>query len=369
MNVVLFSFIVLGFTLLMHLIFVNVIIGAAAITVSVRYVAYRRRDPGLELLARKAFRVLIVSDLFGGVWGTILTVLMAGLYPSMTAIFMNTYFYPVAIALTGIMISIPLIAIYWHLWGRINPRWHSFLGILLLVSVLLVPIGFRYFFAGMAYSPLNSINSSPLMNPLYPSLILHTLIGAVDIGAFVVAAVLATRENLDRQGIKISLGVGLALLPAQAAAGGYYYAMLTRYSPYVANNIGGPLLGYSNSSPLVYPAFYVGVTLAIILGALAAYALYSSMRGQLPRRLIIFLGVLSEAVMLIMEYANDMGRYPYIFVEGMSGVSAASMIDELINIPLAAIYTMLFSAIFFAAVFSLAFYYAVLRRFIPEIED
>jgi cytochrome d ubiquinol oxidase subunit I len=56
-------------------------------------------------------------------------------------------------------------------------------------------------------------------------------------------------------------------------------------------------------------------------------------------------------------------------VEGMSGVSAASMIDELINIPLAAIYTMLFSAIFFAAVFSLAFYYAVLRRFIPEIED
>jgi len=66
---------------------------------------------------------------------------------------------------------------------------------------------------------------------------------------------------------------------------------------------------------------------------------------------------------------GQMGRYPYIFVEGMSGVSAASMIDELINIPLAAIYTMLFSAIFFAAVFSLAFYYAVLRRFIPEIED
>lgn len=366
---VLFSFMVLGFVLLIHLVFVNVIIGAVAITVIVRYAAYRRGNPRLELLSRKAFKILVISDLFGGVWGTILTVLMAGLYPSMTAIFMNVYFYPVAIALTGIMISIPLIAIYWHLWERIDPRWHSFLGLPLLVSVLLVPIGFRYFFAGMAYSPLDPTNSSPLMNPLYPPLILHTLIGAVDIGAFVVAAILATKDNLDRQGIKISLGIGLALLPAQAAAGGYYYAMLARYSPYVAGNIGGPLLGYSDSSVLVYPAFYVGIALAIILGALATYALYLSMRDQLPRRLIMFLGVLSEVVMLIMEYANDMARYPYIFVEGMGGVSAAGMLDELMTLPLTAIYTMLFSAIFFAAIFSMAFYYAILRRFIPETED
>jgi len=64
-----------------------------------------------------------------------------------------------------------------------------------------------------------------------------------------------------------------------------------------------------------------------------------------------------------------MARYPYIFVEGMGGVSAAGMLDELMSLPLAAIYTMLFSAIFFAAIFSVAFYYAILRRFIPETED
>ncbi len=42
MNMVMFSFVLLGFTLLMHLVFVNVIIGAAALTVVMRYVAYRR---------------------------------------------------------------------------------------------------------------------------------------------------------------------------------------------------------------------------------------------------------------------------------------------------------------------------------------
>ncbi len=80
-------------------------------------------------------------------------------------------------------------------------------------------MGFRYFFAGMTYA---DPPSSALANPVYPPpLIIHTLIGATDIGAFVIAAVLATKGNLDvRGGVRISLGTGLALLPAQAAAGG-----------------------------------------------------------------------------------------------------------------------------------------------------
>ncbi len=364
MNIVMFSFILLGFTLLMHLVFVNVIIGAAALTVAMRYVAYRRGDAGLELLARKAFRILVVSDLFGGVWATILTVLMAGLYPSMTAIFMHDYFYPVAIAITGIMVSIPLIAVYWHLWGRMNPRLHSLLGLLLLASILLVPIGFRYFFAGMTYAD----PSSALANPVYPPLIIHTLIGAVDIGAFVTAAVLASRSNLDVRGVRISLGTGLAMLPAQAAAGGYYYAVLVKYSPYVAGNVGGPLLGYADGNPMVYPAFYSGVALAAVLGAVAAYAFYASLRGEVRRWAVIMSGVLSEAVMLLMEYANDMARYPYIFVQGSGGATASSLLDSLMPIPLSAIYIMLASSIFFVGVFSAAFYYAILRRFIPETE-
>ncbi len=43
--------------------------------------------PSLESVAKSMFRLMVVTELFGGVWGTILTVFMAGLFPSMTAIF------------------------------------------------------------------------------------------------------------------------------------------------------------------------------------------------------------------------------------------------------------------------------------------
>ncbi|WP_291765152.1 hypothetical protein [Caldivirga sp. UBA161] len=112
----------LGFALEMNLVFVNVIIGATVLTVITRYIAYLHNDTGLEVAARDMFRLMVVTELFGGVWGTILTVFMAGLFPSMTVIFMRVYFYPVAIALVGISVSIPSIAIYWHLWGRVNPK-------------------------------------------------------------------------------------------------------------------------------------------------------------------------------------------------------------------------------------------------------
>ncbi len=150
-----------------------------------RYLAYLRRDPGLESVARDMFRLMVVTELFGGVWGgTILTVFMAGLFPSMTAIFTKVYFYPIAIALVGgILVSIPLIAIYWHLWGRVNPRTHSLIGIPLAISVLLVPVGFRYLFAGLDYPQYTMTNPlTALLNPVYPPLIAHTLIGAMDIG-------------------------------------------------------------------------------------------------------------------------------------------------------------------------------------------
>lgn len=110
--------------------------------------------------------------------------------------------------------SIPLIAIYWHLWGgRVNPRTHSLIGIPLAISVLLVPVGFRYLFAGLDYPQYTMTNPlTAFSNPVYPPLIAHTLIGAMDIGgAFVTASVLATRRNMNIEGVRIALGgTGLA---------------------------------------------------------------------------------------------------------------------------------------------------------------
>ncbi|MGC8973765.1 MAG: cytochrome ubiquinol oxidase subunit I [Thermoproteus sp.] len=369
MNSAFLSFVLLGFFLEMHLVFVNVIIGATILTVLVRYLAYRHNDARLDALARDMFRLMVATDLFAGVWATILTVYMASAFPSMTAIFMKADFYPIAIALVGIVASIPLIAAYWHLWGRIGPRTHSALGIPLAASVLLVPIGFRYLFAELDYPQFMKPGFSPtdaFANPIYPPLIAHTIIGAVDVGAFILAAVLAARKNPDLYGVRLSLGVGLALLAPQAAAGGYYFAVLAKYDPYIAANIAGPLLGYDPPSGLFYPAFYTAVALAVALGLTATYAFYQATRGEAPRATAVAAGVLAEAVMILMEYVNDGARYPYMFVTGNGGIPAAQLVNRLIQMPPAAIYVALGSTLFFTALFSVAFYYAVVKRLLPE---
>ncbi|MGC9130029.1 MAG: cytochrome ubiquinol oxidase subunit I [Pyrobaculum sp.] len=365
----LLAFVLLGFFLEMHLVFVNVIIGAAVLSAYVRYLAYRRGDEALGELARDMFRVMVATDLFGGVWATILTVYMASAFPSMTAIFMKVDFYPVAVALVGVVLSIPLIAAYWHLWGKINPRAHSALGIPLVASVLLVPIGFRYLFAELNYPQfLEGGGGQPELfnNPVYLPLVLHTVVGAVDVGAFVLAAVLASRRNPDLYGVRLTLGVGLGLLAPQAAAGVYYYTVLGKYVPYVAANVGGPLLGYSPPTALFYPAFYTAVALSGALGAVAAYGFLQARRGRVVRWAAVGAGLLAEAVLVLMEYVNDGARYPYMFVTGDSGIPVDQLITPLIQMPPAVLYTALASTLFFTALFTAAFYYAVVKRLLAE---
>lgn len=373
MSIDLFLFSLLGFTLIMHLIFVNVIIGVTVLTVAIRYMAYLRNDPYLELLARKAFRVMVIFDLFGGVWGTILTVYMAGFFPSMVAIFTRIYFYPVAIALTGILVSIPLIVMYWHLWGRISPRSHSLLGIPMAISVLLVPLGFRYLFAGLNY-PIGIDGDQPsyiaaLANPVYPALALHTILGGLDIGAFVLAAILATRSNMDVRGVRIALSTGMALLIPQSIAGAYYYVVLAGYDPYIVNNIAGPLLGGKPSLGFVYPLFYTAIVLVVALTIVGAIALYNSMMGFVNRPLAITAGILSELILVLMEFVNDGSRYPYLFLSGNAGIPVNELLNEAIPLPLVAIYTMIASTLIFTVIFSIVLYYGLFRRYLPETEE
>ncbi|WP_069806637.1 cytochrome ubiquinol oxidase subunit I [Vulcanisaeta thermophila] len=363
----LLAFSLLGFVLIMHLIFVNALIGAVVLAVIMRFLAYRRGDPSLEYLARNSFMIAVVSDLFGGVWGTVLTVTLAGLFPSMTAIFMRVDFYPVAIALAGILVSIPLIIMYWHLWYRVSPRTHALMGIPLLVSVLLVPIGFRYLFAELDYPMGLNGQVNPVAvfsNPLYPPLILHTLLGATDIGVFMVAAVLSTRRNLNINAVKYALGIGVMLLIPQAIAGAYYYVTLGRYDPYIVSAISGPLLGYKPSTVLFYPAFYAAIALTVALAVVATYAFYLTMQGRVNRALNIGAGVIAELVLVLMEYVNDGSRYPYMF----PGIPVDRLLNTLIPIPITGIVVAIASVLVFTAIFSIYIYEAVLRRLLPEEE-
>ena len=134
-------------TVLIHVTLVNIVLGLSILVPILEYISYRRRDPVLLETAGRSFRFLAVSDLAAGVWGTWLTIVLAGLWPSLAYIAMTEPFTAISIALIGILVSIPSIVIYWYSWDRGSPRTHIMVEILMGASALAVPRGFRAIFS------------------------------------------------------------------------------------------------------------------------------------------------------------------------------------------------------------------------------
>jgi len=145
------SFMLLGIAVLVHVTLVNLVLGFSVLVPFIEYLSYKRKDKGLEDLARRLFRYLVISDLVAGVWGTWITVVLGGLWPTLTYIAATVLFIPITIAIIGILISIPAIAIYWYTWNKVSPKIHMMIGVLMALGALMVPAGFRMIFSFINY--------------------------------------------------------------------------------------------------------------------------------------------------------------------------------------------------------------------------
>ncbi|MET1123825.1 MAG: cytochrome ubiquinol oxidase subunit I, partial [Archaeoglobaceae archaeon] len=296
------AFFALGFALLIHIIFVSITIGVGWISAFSRLSAYLKNSSYHERFARKTFRILVVFELFSGVWGTIITVFLAGFFPSLTALATNVLFVPILIALISIMIRIPSIGIFWYTWGKIHPRYHSAIGMVMAISGFTVPLGFRAIFSeinkptalaefmeGVAVSPLAAYTSV-----LYWLLYFHTIFAVMSVGGFVVAYLMSLER--DTEGMRIGYLYGLGFLILQIPVGKIYWASLRDFSPYMFSNITfGSFL----------PAFIAklsAVTVLVFLSVIGyiresvSYAKYSLILALLA----VFLG----------ELMNSGARYP-----------------------------------------------------------
>jgi len=68
----------LGFSVIMHVTFVSITLGAGLLAAYLRSLSLV--DPGWEVPARRVFKLLILAELFSGVWGTIITVFLFQFY-------------------------------------------------------------------------------------------------------------------------------------------------------------------------------------------------------------------------------------------------------------------------------------------------
>lgn len=355
------GFTTLGLSVLIHIVFVSITLGVGLVTAIYRWLAYKRSDPELEVFARSTFRIMIVSELFSGVWGTIITVFLAGFFPGLVALATNLLFTPIAISIVSIMIRIPSIAIFWYTWGRVSPSTHSIIGFIMALSGFGVPLGFRTLFSEITYPHAVAeflAGTVPpawyaYTSPIFWSLYLHTVFAVISTGGFVVASLMAYENN--PRGVKIGLMFGVGFLFAQFFAGPLYWYSLHYYSSYIFNQV---------TFGSFMPALALKMVLIITLLTISVYSWTRVRSENIIPKPTVYLGFIAVAIVFLGELINDGSRYPYMVVAGGSGIPIAGFFNFYMEVPEPVVFVILGFLIFSIAVFMIAAYLALYKRFV-----
>lgn len=352
---------VLGLSVLIHIVFVSITLGTGLITAYYRWIAYRRLDVQLEALSRKMFKILVISELFSGVWGTIITVVLAGMFTSFMALATNVLFIPIMMAVISIMIRIPSIATFWYSWDKVAPRTHVVIGFTMAISGFGIPLGFRALFAettmpnaiksylSTGYSGMFEAFSSPIFHALY----LHTVLAAISIGGFVIASLLSL-DN-DKRGVFLGMKIGMIFLLAQMIAGPLYWYTLRHYSKSVYETI-----TFGSFSPI----FAIKLLLLILLIAIYVRS-RATLKGndKLPNS-ARYVGLLAIMMAILGEVMNDASKYPYLVIMGEDGLPISMFTNYYMSIPFNIVYLVLGFLIVSIVIFTSAAYLALVKKYI-----
>jgi cytochrome d ubiquinol oxidase subunit I len=370
------AFLLLGITTLVHITFVNLVLGFSVMVPLTEYLSYRNKDEKLMEIAKRTFRYLILTDLVAGVWGTWITVALAGLWPTLTYIATTVLFVPITVALVGILISIPSIAIYWYTWGKVSRVVHLSVGCLMAFGALLVPAGFRMIFAftddpvGMNEALKGNLYAI-FGNPIYPVWVVWSWFGALAMSALVAAGTYAWRSmgSAGGNGLKETtyfLKLGIPSLAITAILGAYFFFSLQTTSPYIYAAItGNTTWAQYNFLPLflAYPA------LVMIAGASALVLFILARKGILNGLLSIILVIAAFLTVPIAEAINDASRAPYMVIIGETGLPANLFANTMIPISWMVAELAVTIAIVVMATFLSGIYFIYKARSGPITED
>jgi len=358
----LIGFILLGLAVVLHIGFVSVTLGVGMFTAIYRYLSYTRKDDSLELLSRKSFRLMIVTELFSAVLGTVITVFLAGFFPSLTALATNVLFTPIAISIISIMIRVPSIAAFWYTWGKISPKIHSAIGFIMAISGFGIPFGFRTIFAEIT-SPtalsafMMNQSSSPFLaytSTVFWDLYVHTFIASISVGGFVLVSIFALEK--DVWAARKALPFGLIFLVMQPVVGFFYLSALYAHAGYIFKEV-----AIGSFSPI----FFVKLGLASLLFIAGIFLYYKLNQNEIPGYSKM-LGIIAIITAMLGEFINDGSRYPYMVVTGDTGLKVSDFFNYMIPISSIspAIWVILAFILISVAVFSLAAYYALIKKFV-----
>jgi cytochrome d ubiquinol oxidase subunit I len=329
-----------------HLPLVYTVLGLTWLLPTLELIGLRTKRDVYFDIAKGLSRYLIFIYAIGGVFGTIITVFLAGLMPVFTNA-AGVLLWPVwGVAIVfGVALSLPLIGFYYRSFGKMDDQKHIALGYGLAVVTTVIPAMFRLVFAfindpvGVIAKPdPNSIVGfdlgvnlwQALGNPTYPPLFLATLFGAIAFTAVLISAIYAWRYASYKTEY---YAVGRSFFTKTALVAGVLYAIFAawylyavyQYSPTVAWSIFGSQPSYlpSNLAPVYQPElnlswmFYMDIVLGLIILAYLAVSLRAANRG-----LAALAFVLTPVLMDSAEVMNGLAHLPYAIVPAPNVASA-----------------------------------------------
>ncbi len=333
------AFLLLGIATLVHITFVNLVLGFSVIIPITEYLSYRSEDAKLMDVAKRTFKYLILTDLVAGVWGTWITVALAGLWPTLTYIATTVLFVPITVALVGILITIPSIAIYWYTWGKISRRLHLFVGCLMAFGALLVPAGFRMIFAfvddpvGLSEALKGNLYAI-FGNPIYPTWVIWSWVGSLAMSALVAAGIYAWRSRGSENEMSVKettyfLKLGIPLLVVATVLGVYFFYSLRAVSPYIFAAITGNL---TIAQYNFLPVFVLYPILALIACGSGCALFALARKGKLSKSASFVLIIAAFLMVPVAEAVSDASRAPYMVITGDTGLPANAFANTMIPI-------------------------------------
>jgi len=339
------AFYLLGLTVIAHIFLVSLVVGIAVIVPLLEWRGYRNNDNDLLGLSRRLFKFLAVTDLVAGVWATWMTVALAGYWSTLLFVVTTKLFLPVTIAIVGIVISIPSMAAYYYLWGKVSRRVHLLIGVLMIIGTLLVPIGMNAIFAFVDY-PVSSASAwVGFLNPLYPVFTIHRVFAGIVMAALAFSAFYTLKlakksgkadedSSVYLKGARYGLHIGLTALVVQTVTGMVFGIQLMQYSPYLASAVFGNMFaGYVPTYYDFAPLFGVFLAIVAILWMSGLYNLNQFRKMRFSKTASYMMFFAAMAGVPLMEFVHDAARFPYFVIVGSSGIPASTFVNSWMVIP------------------------------------
>ncbi len=366
------SFVLLGYVTIVHLFLVNIVLGIAIFIPILEYIYLKRKDNDIKEIAKRMFKVMVVIDLFAGVWATWITIFLGGFWPLLTFYATTVLFIPITISLIGILISLPSIGVYWFTWEKISEKLHFLIGIAIAIGATMVPIGFNMIFSfindpvGLNQALQNNDLYAVFANPLYPEFTLHRIFGALTLVSLLYTGIFLYRywktgQEVYRKGAGIFIIASLPIILVESILGAIYAMELNINSQYIASSVLGPFYSQNYSGSL-FPVFLVFMILVFLLWVILFYLLYAYNKNLKSIKLSLSLSILSLVTLPLGEFINDYSRYPYFIVTGNTGIPASDFFNNIMNISTGWVIVSVVVSVILAGIFSYYLYHILLKE-------